>query len=256
MTAASATPYPRYAHPDWPMLRCPGCDAIYLEDVPIFSRLVDELAWTDQLERNWERRLKEEPILARLDKWTLWRLGLFGDPTPAGGMKAWATPGPVLDVGCSVGKYFSKLPQQFTPYGIEIERNAADAARRIFEPRGGQVLNTDGVSGLAELPQAFFTGVSMWGYLEHEARPREALQGVRRVITDDGVAIVKVPNFACWNRSLMGRKWTGFWHPDHVQYFTPAVLGRLARQCGFAVKFRLYGRIPFNDYMYAILRPV
>jgi hypothetical protein len=32
-------------------------------------------------------------------------------------------------------------------------------------------------------------------------------------------------------------------------------LERLAKSVGFSVKFRLYGRIPFNDNMYAILRP-
>jgi SAM-dependent methyltransferase len=250
-----ASPYPRYAHPDWPMLRCASCDAIYLEYVPVFSRLVDELAWTQQRERNWERRFKEEPIMARLDKWTLWRLGLFGDPSPAGGIKAWAKPGPVLDVGCSIGASFAKLPAQYTPFGIEIERNAANAARQSFEPRGGKVINSDGVSGLAQLPGAFFTGVSLWGYLEHEARPREALEGVRRVIKPDGIVVIKLPNFDCWNRSVMGRKWTGFWHPDHVQYFTPAVLERMAKKCGFTAKFRLYGQIPVNDYMYANLTP-
>jgi hypothetical protein len=74
-------------------------------------------------------------------------------------------------------------------------------------------------------------------------------------VRQDGIVLVKVPNFACWNRVLLGSKWSGFRNPDHVQYFTPPTLARLARACGFAVKFRLYGRIPFNDNMYAILRP-
>jgi hypothetical protein len=127
---------------------------------------------------------------------------------------------------------------------------------KLFEPRGGPVVNADGVSGIAEWPEGFFIGVSLWSYLEHEARPKEALAATRRVVRKDGIVLVKVPNFACWNRALLGSKWSGFRNPDHVQYFTPATLGRLARDCGFAVKFRLYGRIPLNDNMYAILRPV
>ena len=31
------------------------------------------------------------------------------EATPAGGLKAWAKPGPVLDVGCSTGKAFANL---------------------------------------------------------------------------------------------------------------------------------------------------
>jgi SAM-dependent methyltransferase len=245
-----------YSHPDWPMKRCPVCDLVYLEWAPSYDRLVDEIAFVKQHQRHWERRLKEQPILARLDKLTLWRLGLFGDPTPAGGLSAWAKPGPVLDVGCGIGNQFARLPAGYVPYGIEIGRQAAAEAAKIFEPRGGKVINAPGVVGLGEFPDAFFTGVSLWGYLEHESRPKEALKGVRRVSRNDAIVLIKVPNFACWNRSIMGNKWTGFWHPDHTQYFTPKTLGRLAADCGFSAYFRLYGRIPFNDYLYAILRPL
>ena len=72
---------------------------------------------------------------------------------------------------------------------------------------------------------------------------------------DDAVVLIKVPNFACWNRAVLGKNWSGFRHPDHVQYFTPATLGAMARRAGFDAHFRLYGRIPTNDNMYATLRP-
>ena len=42
-----------------------------------------------------------------------------------------------------------------------------------------------GVSGLAQLPEKFFNGAALWGYLEHESSPKDALQGVRRVVKDD-----------------------------------------------------------------------
>lgn len=255
-TEPPSGPPNRYSHPDWPIRECPDCGLLFLEWAPALSSLTQDLGWTVQYERHWEQRLKEQPILAHLDKWTLWRLGLLGDPTPAGGLRAWAEKGPVLDVGCSIGDEFAKLPAGFTPYGIEIETSAAEKARAIFEPRGGRVITADGVTGLAQLPDEYFTGVSLWGYLEHEAFPREALEGVRRVVRKDAIVLVKVPNYGCWNRSILGRNWTGFWHPDHVQYFTPATLAHLAEVCGFNAKFRLYGRIPFNDYMYALLRPV
>ncbi|HEY0105509.1 MAG TPA: methyltransferase domain-containing protein [Rhizomicrobium sp.] len=245
-----------YSDPEWPLKQCPDCSMVYLEWAPAYARLEDELGFTTQHDKYWEKRLKEQPVLATLDKLTMWRLGMLGDPTPASGLRAWAKPGPVLDVGCGDGDEFEKLPPGYTPYGIEIERSAAATARAIFEPRGGHVINADGVSGLAQLPEKFFNGVAMWGYLEHEANPKDALQGVRRVVKDDAVVVVKVPNYGCWNRTVLGRKWTGFWHPDHTQYFTPKTMARMAQACGFSAYFRLYGRIPLNDYMYVILRPV
>lgn len=237
------------------MLRCGACDLIYLEWVPHYDALYDEIAWTQQHRKEELRRLEAMPILTRIDMATRWRLGLFGDATPAGGLNAWARPGPVLDVGCSTGKGFQKLTGGRIPHGIEIDARAAEIAQQAFAPKGGSVTNSDGVGGLRQLPARHFTGVTLWSYLEHEANPREALEQTRRVLTDDGIALVKVPNFNCVNRMVLGRNWPGFRHPDHVQYFTPATLGAMAQRAGFAVKFRLYGRIPTNDNMYAILRP-
>jgi SAM-dependent methyltransferase len=244
-----------YEHPDWPMRRCAQCRLIYLEWVPDYGALYDEISWTRQHKKEEERRLKAMPILARIDMATRWRLGLFGDATPAGGLNAWAKPGPVLDVGCSTGKGFAKLKGGRIPHGIEIDARAAEIATAAFAPLGGAVTNSDGVGGLKQWPAKYFTGVTLWSYLEHEANPRAALEETRRVLTDDGIALVKVPNFNCVNRMVLGRNWPGFRHPDHVQYFTPATLAAMARAAGFAVKFRLYGRIPTNDNMYAILRP-
>jgi SAM-dependent methyltransferase len=252
-SSGSAAPV-RYAHPDWPMVKCANCGLIYLEYVPKYDALYSEIAWTRQHKREEERRLKQSPIFARIDMMTRWRLGILGDATPAGGLTAWAKHGPVLDVGCSTGRAFADLPAGYIPNGIEIDAGAAATARALFESKGGRLINSDGVSGLEQFPAAYFTGISLWSYLEHEARPREALEGVRRVLREDGIVLVKVPNFDCWNRAILGVKWPGFRHPDHVQYFTPATLAWLAHATGFSAYFRLYGRIPLNDNMYAILR--
>lgn len=245
-----------YGVPEWPMKRCRKCQLVYLEWVPDLSRLSDELAWTDQRKKNWDRRLKKQPIFARLDLMTLWRTKLFYDATAASSVARYAKKGPVLDVGCGGGKKFAQLAEGFIPHGIEIEAKTAAKANDLFSARGGRAVHADGVSGLAALPRGYFTGVVLWSYLEHEARPLEALEGVRNVIRHDGVVVVKVPNYGSLNRRLFGRWWPGFRHPDHVQYFTPQTLKALARRAGFGARFRLYGRLPFNDNMYAILRPM
>ena len=71
---------------EWPMVRCAKCDLIYLEWVPVYSALYDELAWTAQHKKEEQRRLDTQPILARIDLATRWRLGILGDATPAGGL--------------------------------------------------------------------------------------------------------------------------------------------------------------------------
>ena len=235
------------------MRRCAACDLVYLEWVPEYGALYDEIAWTKQHKREELRRLQATPIMARIDMATRWRLGILGEASVAGGLNAWARPGRVLDIGCSIGNGFDKLTPDHIPFGIEIDAKAAAIAQEKFSARGGAVVNSDGVGGLKQLPAKHFTGATLWSYLEHEANPRAVLEETRRVLTDDGIALIKVPNYNCVNRMVLGRNWSGFRHPDHVQYFTPKTLGAMARRAGFQVKFRLYGRIPTNDNMYAIL---
>ena len=117
-TASAGAPLTVYSHPDWPMRRCTNCDLIFLEWVPNYSALYDEIGWTKQHKTEEERRLKTQPILARLDMMTRWRLGILGEATPAGGMRGFAKPGPVLDIGCSSGKAFADLAFGYVPYGI------------------------------------------------------------------------------------------------------------------------------------------
>jgi hypothetical protein len=52
----------------------------------------------------------------------------------------------------------------------------------------------------------------------------------------------------------MGRRWCGFRYPDHLNYFTPDTLRRLARQAGFECGFGPGWRLPVSDNMWALLR--
>jgi hypothetical protein len=68
--------------------------------------------------------------------------------------------------------------------------------------------------------------------------------------------VVKVPNFASVNRRLRGNRWCGFRFPDHVNYFTPATLARLAHEAGYVVDpGRRADRPLLGDNLYAVLRP-
>lgn len=96
----------------------------------------------------------------------------------------------------------------------------------------------------------------MSSFLEHEAKPFELLRELRRVLRPDGAVVIKVPNFACWNRALRGNRWCGFRYPDHVNYFTPTTLARLAAEAGYrVVRQRASDRVPTSDNMYAVLGP-
>jgi hypothetical protein len=81
------------------------------------------------------------------------------------------------------------------------------------------------------------------------------LTKLRRKLKSGGALIVKVPNFACWNRLVRGARWCGLRFPDHVNYFTPRTLWDMLKRAGFRVaRFSLRDRFPLSDNMWVLCR--
>ena len=109
--------------------------------------------------------------------------------------------------------------------------------------------------GLDTFEKDFFTAAIMSAYLEHESAPRDVLQKTMRIMRPGAHLVIKVPNYGCLNRIVMGQKWCGFRYPDHVNYWTPKTLIKIIRDTGFQiVQFNIWDRFPTSDNMWLIAR--
>ena len=227
---------------------------LYLENPPTYAALEDDLAWEKTSATESQARRRRNPLLyhaSRAPK-ALWQR-LFRRDKLIDWLCRYFQAGPILDVGCSGGHTFERLPTDFIPYGIEVSAELSRAAQQRFALRGGRVVQSDALSGLRQFDDAFFNGVVMTSFLEHEIDPRGVLDATRRVMRPLGRLILKVPNYASWNRVVRGSRWCGFRFPDHVNYFTPQLLGLLLSQTGFKLlRFGLSERLPTNDNMWAL----
>ena len=229
---------------------------VYLENPVEYSALADEMAWEKTYAAEAEARRRRSPVLyraARAPK-AVWQRLLRRDKLVRWARRYFAR-GPVLDVGCAEGHTLERFPPQFVPYGIEISAKLSRMAQRRFAPRGGRVVHGDALSALRQFDAGFFTGTIMTSFLEHEPEPRAVLAAASRVMRADSCLIVKVPNFASWNRALRGVRWCGFRFPDHVNYFTPKLLTALLAGSGLRVlRFGLFDRFPTSDSMWLVAR--
>lgn len=236
----------------WRVKRCLQCDFVYLENAPKYEILREAHSWNKSKELEKARRASSHPALNAVSMRTRWRLRLMRHrPVPLLLVRH-ARPGNVIDLGCGTGKYLKDAPESYIPHGVEIGRDAALEANRNFEKRGGFAVNAPSLEGLRRFADGFFTAAVLRSYLEHEIRPAEVLSELRRALAPGGVAIVKVPNFACWNRRLLGNRWCGFRLPDHVNYFTPGTLREMGEKCGYRVWQGIRYRLPTSDNMYAV----
>jgi len=139
--------------------------------------------------------------------------------------------GRLLDVGCGIGSYLSLMKDiGWEVRGVEAGENAT-----LFARRSG--LNVDyGSFEQVEYPGNYFDVITMWHVFEHFQDPINVLLKTRRILKDDGLFMIGVPNYASLDRRIFKEEWNGFEIPLHLNHFTPASINTLTKLTGFTCK--------------------
>jgi len=250
-----AQPISPYSQAPWEIKTCASCGFVYLENPPNYAELEENFAWEKTSAAEEARRNTARPLAKRVSRAfrTFRQKVLKRDKLPDL-LARHLTRGKVLDVGCGGGSVLKNLPARYQPHGIEISRVLAAQADELARARGGHVVQASAVDGLAQFAAGSMDGALLSAFLEHEAQPAKLLKELHRVLRPGAPVIIKVPNYACVNRMVRGAKWCGFRHPDHVNYFTPQSLARLAQDCGFGIaRCTLGDRWPLSDNLWMVL---
>jgi len=253
----------------WSLVRCQETGLIFLADPPDYSQLESEFAWEETSTAERERRILEEPIISRLSSFIKKARSIaFPKRNKIASLmmavtKGWNQQEPLqlLDIGCGWGNLMVDIydrsatrGQKVIPCGIEVSEHLASLSADRVDELGGKVISANAIDGSSEFKPDSIHVVVMSSFLEHECRPLSLLKRLHPILKSTGVIILKVPNFACWNRIIRGKKWCGFRYPDHVNYFTPRTLRRLAQEAGYTVSRQNFlDKFPLSDNMYAIL---
>ena len=147
----------------------------------------------------------------------------------------WRGGGKVLDIGCGSGGNLKTLQDQgWDPHGIEISEVAAAHARELVTG----YIHT-GTLESAPFPPNSFDLILMSHSLEHLPSPTEALRRVHRLLKDDGLLAVTVPNERSLEAALFGRWWFHWDPPRHLYHFGKHTLSRVMKHAGLQpVSFR------------------
>jgi len=261
-----------YAPAPWVLLECQESGFVFLENPPGYEALNEEYAWEVTYSREAQAREEKEPLLysisnllkqfrsrvlkrnkvAKLGRQeVLQRLDLHEESVN------------LLDVGCGWGQLLgiiiADLPQvarsRCIPHGIEISQELARISAENLAKANGTCVHDNAVNGMSQFPSDYFDVIVLSSFLEHEIEPLPLLRACKERLRSGGSVIVKVPNYASFNRHLRKEKWCGFRWPDHVNYFTPNSLKRMAEYAGLEVaRMTFLDRHPLSDSMYAVLR--
>jgi SAM-dependent methyltransferase len=246
--ADSAARVEAYAPAEWDVVQCGGCGMVYLRNPPPYEALEEDLAW----EKTSSEKKKQggSTALSGVNRWLRAQLGLTGGKRADGKYLGWFGAGRVLDIGCGARL---RVGAPMIPYGIELSTALWRRSEEQMKALGGSCLHAAGAEGIWTFDEGFFAGVIMHSYLEHEVDVTGVLRGAHRALQPQGKVFVRVPNYGSVNRRVVGRKWCGFRHPDHVNYFTLSTLRAVAARVGFSTTLLNRWNLWFDDNIQVLL---
>lgn len=139
-------------------------------------------------------------------------------------------PARFLDVGTGIGT----LPAAAREAGYDVQGVEISPWAAAFAREEKQLDVIAGTLAEASLKARAYEVVVLNHVLEHVEDPRQLLAEVRRVLADDGLLVVGVPNVASLMCSLKKGRWASLRPEEHIWHFSPSTLRRLLRETGFS----------------------
>lgn len=151
----------------------------------------------------------------------------------------------ILDYGAGSGDFSNELLQNnWTVSAYEPDPNA----RKKIEGKNPAI---NLVGQLSEVGTESKSVITLWHVLEHVHRLNETIHEFHRILKNDGVIVIAVPNHTSFDASFYQTNWAAYDVPRHLYHFSPATLETLLSANGF----RLHEIKPmwFDSYYVSLL---
>jgi 2-polyprenyl-3-methyl-5-hydroxy-6-metoxy-1,4-benzoquinol methylase len=135
----------------------------------------------------------------------------------------------ILDIGCAMGVLLEEAQDAgMKATGIDLSKDAATYCRKH-----GLTAYFGTVNSRPGLERGGFDVVTAFQIVEHERDPLTMMKKIRSLLKPDGLVVMATPNYGGFWRKLMGRRWFGFAHPEHVVLFDHQTMRLLLEKAGF-----------------------
>ena len=203
------------------MVRCRKCGLIRQNPRLVWNSLKDY--YPDDFISYVPLIREERSRFRRLDRrYGIWKQGHAVERYQNGGR--------LLDVGSGTGIFLEELLRsgRWQVVGIEPTERAAEYARtalhvEILEGRFSEVT----------LPDNSFDVITMWHVLEHLDHPIADLRHAHKLLKENGLLTIEIPNVDGLEAKLFGQYWIGWELPRHLFQFPQSTLRTILTSLGF-----------------------
>jgi SAM-dependent methyltransferase len=146
--------------------------------------------------------------------------------------------GKILDIGCGNGRYLSTLKKLgWQTHGIEQNPKSSKYARDELHlsVKTGDLLH-------CKYQDKFFDVITMWHSLEHLYEPLPTLKEIKRILRNDGLLVIAVPNIDSFDAKVFKVYWYQLELPIHLIAFTPDSITKMLDSIEFKIKKVYYDR--------------
>ena len=139
--------------------------------------------------------------------------------------------GRLLDIGCSIGLILDEgSGLGFQTEGIELNEKAVDVACSR-----GLCVKKCSLDG-AGYDENIFDVITLNHILEHIIEPNTFMRNIKRILKDNGILTIGVPNHDSLVARLYRTRWYGWAVPEHTWHFDKKSLADLLHKNGFKIK--------------------
>jgi len=152
----------------------------------------------------------------------------------------------ILDIGCATGQFLNEFKKRgWNCQGIEPDEQARHFAEKnyglkVFDPKN-----------IMDLESHSFDVITMWHVLEHVSDLSRRMEDLRRLIKENGIVFIALPNLKSWDALHYGKYWAGLDLPRHLYHFTKNDVENLFEKYGFQLKDIL--PMKFDSYYVSLL---
>jgi 2-polyprenyl-3-methyl-5-hydroxy-6-metoxy-1,4-benzoquinol methylase len=127
-----------------------------------------------------------------------------------------------LDIGAGTGHFINATTLSgFNSIGLEPDEDARKLATDTHK------VNIQPLENLYKLDDNSIDVITMWHVLEHVYDLQKDLKQIQKVLKEDGVMVVAVPNMNSYDAKHYKEYWAAYDLPIHLYHFTPNDINRL-----------------------------
>lgn len=134
----------------------------------------------------------------------------------------------LLDYGCGTGEFLKTCLSDWSCHGIE----PSEQARQIAEKQTGLKISTHHENLIGQK----FDVITLWHVLEHIHNLVKVLADLKKMLKNDGVLLIAVPNHKSNDAVYYKEYWAGYDVPRHLWHFSKSTMEQLLQNNGLKIK--------------------